>query len=429
MKTSSSGRLTLPSRLLLLVLLPAWPAAGSAGAADATRTARLQPKTNAPSVASIDAAAHPSLQAAIDALPAGGGTVRIPPGTYEISTPLILGTGDVLIEGAGAATHIINRNGDRQPALLIRHQDHPKSPRSSKARLWRVTLANFRVSGTKDSGDGIRAEGVDEIYVHGVAVDHHGGNGIVLRDCYEDPRLVANIITYNAATGLLLEGCHDIVVSANQFEENQDALRCLDSFNLCMTGNNLDDHLRHGVVIENTYGSIVTGNMIEECNGTAIILDRDCYSITISANTIAHHLGGGVHLPDAWGCAISGNTFTLVHADSIRVGPGSGRLAISGNNFSNSFIGGKARRPPTDKDPMRRDAGTGIMLDGTSDIAITGNTFGGLTTPAVTAKNGCQRLLITNNVVTDVNRGAPAGGRAIDAGDAKESIIKDNIGG
>ena len=368
------------------------------------------------------------LQAAIDALPATGGIVRIPAGTYEINAPLVIRTGDVRLEGAGAATHIVNRNAQKQPAILIKHPGYGKTPRDAKARLWRVTLGNFRVSGSKESGDGIRAEGVDEIYVHGVAIDHHGGNGLVLRDCYEDPRLVGNILTYNAAAGVLLEGCHDIVVSANQFEENQDALRCLDSFNLCMTGNNLDDHLRHGVVIENTYGSIVSGNMIEECNGTAIILDRDCYGITVAANTIAHHLGGGVHLPDAWGCAITGNTFPLVHADSIRVGPGSGRLTISGNNFSNSFIGGKDKRPPTAKQPMGRDAGTGIMLDGTTDIAITGNTFGGLTTPAVTAKNGCQRLLITNNVITDVNRGAAPGAKAIDAGDAKQSIIKDNIG-
>jgi hypothetical protein len=68
------------------------------------------------------------------------------------------------------------------------------------------------------------------------------------------------------------------------------------------------------------------------------------------------------------------------------------------------------------------------MLDGTSDVAITGNMFGGLSTPAITAKNGCQRLLITNNVITDVNRAA-AGAKAIERGDAKDSIIKDNIGG
>jgi parallel beta-helix repeat protein len=361
------------------------------------------------------------LQAAIDALPATGGVVRIPAGTHEITVPIVIASGDVRLEGAGAATHIVNRATSRSPALHVRHPNYAKNPRDSKARIWRVTLANFRISGTKESGDGIRAEGVDEIFLTGVAVDHHGGNGVVLKDCYEDPRIVSNIITYNAAAGVLLEGCHDIVVSANQFEENQDALRCLDSFNLCMTGNNLDDHLRHGVVIENTYGSIVSGNMIEECNGTAVILDRDCYGITVSANTIAHHLEGGVHLLDAWGCAISGNTFPLVHADSVRVGPNSGRLVISGNNFSNSFIGGKDKRPPTGKSAMQRDAGTGILLDGTSDIAITGNMFGGLSTPAVTTKNGCQRILITNNVIMDVNRGAPSGAKAIERGDARDS--------
>jgi parallel beta-helix repeat protein len=381
------------------------------------------------SLAAADTAARFNLQAAIDALPASGGVVRIPAGVHEITSSLVLSTGDVRIEGAGAATHIVNRNTAGQPALHLRHKGYLDNRRDRNTRLWRVTLANFRVSGTKESGDGIRAEGVDEIYLTGVAVDHHGGNGIVLKDCYEDPRLVGNIITYNAAAGVLLEGCHDIVVSANQFEENQDALRCHDSFNLCMTGNNVDDHLRHGVVIENTYGSIVSGNMIEECNGTAVILDRDCYGITVSANTIAHHLGGGVHLPDAWGCAITGNTFPLVHSDSIRVGPDSGRLTISGNNFSNSYIGGKDKRLPTGKSAMQTDAGTGIMLDGTSDVAITGNTFGGLTTPAITAKNGCQRLLVTNNVITDVNRGAKSGAQAIVRGDARDSIIKDNIGG
>ncbi|MEQ2006132.1 MAG: right-handed parallel beta-helix repeat-containing protein [Limisphaerales bacterium] len=365
------------------------------------------------------------IQAALDALPPAGGMVRIPAGTYELKQPLVVRMGDVKLEGAGAATHLINRLPGRQPAIVIKHPDYPQV---RKARLWRVMLADFRVSGTKESGDGIRAEGVDEIYLRGVAVDHHGGHGIVLRDCYEDPRLIGNIITYNAAAGLLLEGCHDIVVNANQFEENQDAVRCLNSFNLCMTGNNLDDHLRHGVVIENTYGSIVSGNMIEECNGTAIILDRDCYGITISANTIAHHVGGGVHLPDAWGCAITGNTFPLVHAGSIRVGPGSGRLTISGNTFSNSFIGGKTKRPATHKDPMGRDAGTGIVLEGTRDIAITGNMFGGLDTPAVTARDGCTRLLIANNLVTDVNRGAPPGTAAIVLGDATECIVKDNLG-
>ena len=155
----------------------------------------------------------------------------------------------------------------------------------------------------------------------------------------EDPRICDSLLTYNKKTGLNIVGCHDIVVNANQFEENQDAVRCIDGFNLCMTGNNLDDHLGDGVVIENTYGSVVSGNMIEECNGTAIILDRDCYGITLSANVIAHEVNGGIDLRDAHGCSVSANTFTIVKKDAVRVGPASGRITVSGNNFSDSYIG------------------------------------------------------------------------------------------
>src|SRR4029453_6062750 len=123
-----------------------------------------------------------------------------------------------------------------------------------------------------------------------------------------------------------------IVVSGNHFEENQDALVCVDSFNLCMTGNNLDDHVRDGVVIENTYGSVVSGNMIEECNGRAIVLDRDCYGITLSANVIAHEVQGGIDLVDAHGCTVSANTFTIVKENALRIGPAPGGSTVTGKN-------------------------------------------------------------------------------------------------
>jgi len=166
-----------------------------------------------------------------------------------------------------------------------------------------------------------------------------------------------------------------------------------------MTGNNLDDHLRHGVVIENTYGSVVSGNMIEECNGTAIILDRDCYGITLSSNVIAHEVGGGIDLKDAHGCAVSANTFTIVKENALRIGPSSSRITVTGNSFSSSFIGeGKDKRGDRDR------SAAGITLESTSDIAISGNLFSGLTTDAVTwAGRPSKRVLFSNNIVTDVN--------------------------
>lgn len=373
----------------------------------------------------IEAAKFASLQAAFDAVPTNGGMVLLPPGTFELREPLVLTSGETRVEGAGASTHLINRNTNGEPALILRPKDIAKNPRS---RIWRVQLGNFRLSGNTNSGDGVFAHGINEIFLHGLSVDRHGANGIHLKDCYEDPRVSDSIITYNARNGLLIDANHDIVVNGNHFEENQDAVRCVDSFNLCMNGNNVDDHLRHGVVIENTYGSVLSGNMIEECNGTAVILDRDCYGITVSANVIAHHLGGGVHLLDAWGCAVSANTFVLVHSNSVLVTSNSGRHTITGNNFSNSYIGeGKDKRPAEHKNPMSRDEATGILLQSTSDIVISGNQFSGLSGQAVVSEGVSQRVSVTGNIISDWGRKLSKKKSAIDLGRAQFSLERDNL--
>jgi parallel beta-helix repeat protein len=338
----------------------------------------------------IDASSYESLQAALDALPPDGGAVRLPPGVFEIDQPLRLSAEDVLLEGAGTATHIKNVNTEGNAALVI-------EPPEGKKSIWRIRLANFRVTGNPDSGHGIVARQVDEVFIEGVTVSYHGGHGILLDHCYEDPRICDSLITYNKQTGLALDGCHDIVVCGNQFEENLDALTCTDSFNLCMSGNNLDDHLRHGVVIENTYGSVVSGNMIEECQGTAIVLDRDCYGITLSANVIAHNSGGGIDLRDAHGCAVSANTFTIVPQRALVIGPNSGRITVGANNFSDSYIGVSEKRAEDDQ------AASGVVLDGTSDIALSGNLFSGLDgAPVATTEKSPRRVLLSDNVLTDV---------------------------
>ncbi len=374
----------------------------------------------------FDASRFDSLQAAFDAVPTNGGVVYLPPGNYELTQPLVVRTPETRIEGAGASTHLINRNTEGQPALHIRPDDYAKNKR---ARMWRVQIGNFRISGSAKSGDGLLCQGIQEVFIHGLSVDHNGGHGINLENCYEDPRVSDSILTYNAEAGLNIHSGHDIVVNANHFEENQDAVRCADSFNLCMNGNNLDDHLRHGVVIENTYGSVLSGNMIEECNGTAVILDRDCYGITISANVIAHELEGGVNLKDAHGCAVSANTFVIVHKFGVRVGPDSDRIAITGNSFSNSYMGdGKDKRPAEHKSPMSRDAGGGVIVDNASHVNIIGNTFTGLSARAVEARGKAEKLIISANIVTDINRRAKEKLPAFDLGAARaSSIVKDNL--
>ena len=372
----------------------------------------------------IDAAKFKTLQAALDAVPAAGALVKLPPGRFELTEPLWVHTEDTRLEGAGTATHLINKNEEGQPALLLRAKDYAKS----KKKLWRIQLGNFRISGNPKSGDGLLAEGINEIFIQGVSIDHNGGHGINLVTCTEDPRVSDNLITYNARSGLNIQAGHDIVVNANQFEENKDGLSCLDSFNLTMNGNNLDDHLRHGVVIENTYGSVLSGNMIEECNGTAIILDRDCYGITISANVIAHELGGGVDLRDAWGCAVSANTFTIVHQFGVRVGKNSGRITITGNNFCNSHIGGGVRRAEgKGKSLWHNDEGTGVILNETKSVVITGNTFTGMSHEAVKSTGKSERIIVLGNIFHDGSRRSEKKLPAISLPGALNTLVKDNL--
>jgi parallel beta-helix repeat protein len=164
-----------------------------------------------------------------------------------------------------------------------------------------------------------------------------------------------------------------------------------------MTGNNLDDHLGDGVVIENTYGSVVSGNMIEECQGTAIVLDRDCYGITLSANVIAHN-GGGIDLRDAHGCSVSANTFTIVKKGALVIGPDSGRITVTGNNFSDSYIGqSQVKRASDDR------VAAGMILRGTSDIAVVGNLFASVRPKALGVEGEpTRRVLFSDNVLVDV---------------------------
>jgi hypothetical protein len=407
-------RNSLAAALLLVAVGLAASVGAGAPAAEAQKPAAV-----------IFAAEYPNLQAAFDAVPEAGGVVMLPPGDFRLTEPLVLSRSNTRVIGSGAATCLLNCNTQGKPAMIIRPPHEEGKPIE---KLWRVQLADFRICGDPEavdakstkpkSGDSLLAEDVNELFVHNLSVDHNGGHGINLVRCLEDPRVSDSIITYNAAAGLNILGGHDVVVNANQFEENQDAVRCIDSFNLCMNGNNLDDHLGDGVVIENTYGSVLSGNMIEECAGIAVTMDRDCYGNTVSANVIAHNAGGGVDLRDAWGCAVSANTFTMMANKGLVVGPASGRITITGNNFSNSHIGGKVKRD---------DPATGVFLIGASDVVISGNIFTGMAGGAINTEGECRRIVMAANIMTDLNRHSETKLPAADLGGAQQTATAGNI--
>jgi hypothetical protein len=345
----------------------------------------------------IEAVDYPSLQAAIDGVPPSGGVVRLPPGEFVIDQPLIIHQTDFHLEGAGTATHIRNDNRDGRPAIILRSLAKDRgNPRQWEA-CWRITLSNFRLTGNERSGHGIEAYRINELFIQGVTISQHGGDGISTHFCYEDMRLSDALITYNRGAGLRAQGNHDTIVSATQFEENLHGVCFIDGFNLTLSGNNIDDHLGHGVVIENSMGSLVTANMIEQCAGGGVVLARDVFGTTLSGNILAQNFGGGIDLRDAHGVAVAGNSFVRCKQFGVRVASASGRVAIQGNAFCDSFAGeGPRQTGPRGKNPNVNEA-AGVLLEATQQVTLSGNSMSGLVTRAWTQVGACQDIVEQGN--------------------------------
>jgi hypothetical protein len=380
-------------------------------AGEPTKLEPFQP--GAAGAALVDAAQFDSLQKAFDALPEGGGKVVIPPGRHEITEPLVVRKGDVMIEGGGTSTNIVNRNEEGKPALVV-------EPPEGVERLWRVQVCDLRITGNPKSGAGLILKNVDEVLVSRVAVEHNGGDGAILDYCYEDPRVSDSLFNYNKGTGLNVLRCHDIIVSANQFEENMDAVHCIDGYNLTMTGNNVDDHLGNGVVVENTYGSIIASNMIEECNGHGVVLRGACYGDAISANTIADCQTNGVRLEGVRDITISANTFVLEAQEAIVATGGACQLTITGNTFNRYSFDTTKRH--------KLMPAQGILLEGAHDVTVSGNTFTYMLKEAIRATGDAnKRLNITGNTILNASAENPGKYDAVYLANLSDSIIAHNI--
>ncbi len=102
-------------------------AAAVAGSLMVSWTWASAQETGGPAV--IRAEGYPNLQAALDALPAAGGTVVLPPGEFRLEQPLVLTRGNTRVVGAGAATCLLNV-GEGKPTLIVRPADIEKNPRA-----------------------------------------------------------------------------------------------------------------------------------------------------------------------------------------------------------------------------------------------------------------------------------------------------------
>jgi len=273
-----------------------------------------------------------AIQAALDAVPAGGGLVFVPRGVYRVLIPNITVSGTQLVgEGDGSCLKLVDSPGSVSGgATVLRINRDGVDP------IENVRIANLQIDGNKSTFGSVSASAE--------GIDSDNTVNLTIENCY----------------------IHDV---------NGDAIDC-DGNNpgLQIRNNRIKDGNLQALHIYGANDAIVTGNQIENCSNTPDALATHPVDflafgtnvpdgIIFSNNTI-RGCGGGLDVRSVQGILVEGNAITDTTTD---ISLGDGILVRSSGSGIN-------RRIVVRGNYIRNTAANGILVTG-SNIVIEGNTI------------------------------------------------------
>ena len=110
-------------------------------------------------------------------------------------------------------------------------------------------------------------------------------------------------------------------------------------------------------------------------------------------------------------------------SDAVRVGPDSGRITLSANSFSDSFIGAAThKRQDNDREAA------GLVIQGPADVLVNGNAFTGISSQAINVETVTKkaRAAITANYFVDTRPGVESVSLTEVAADRNYLVEPDN---
>ncbi|TWI01766.1 parallel beta helix pectate lyase-like protein [Luteimonas cucumeris] len=274
-----------------------------------------------------------SFQAAIDALPADGGTVHVPAGTYLIDpTRSVKLRSRVHLEMAGDATLQAKANAAPRAYVLLAQQ------------LEDVEISGGRIVGDRHShlgkdgewGHGIRVRGCTRVTIRNIRISDCWGDGIsaggiMLKGRPSRPGrdlLIDNATcTGNRRQGLTIGSYRGAHVRGGEFSDTGGTAPA--------AGIDIepDTDVARDVLIE---GCLVRGN-----RGPGIQLYKRAAAVTIRKCTIERNRGDGILAVTAIDCVFSGNVIRNNGARGVSLRAGSRDVRISDNRFVGNLDGGR----------------------------------------------------------------------------------------
>jgi hypothetical protein len=201
------------------------------------------------------------IQRALDALPAGGGEVMLPPGTIEVSQPIVLRRDFQTLRGGGAATILRLADNANCPVIIMGEPvNHPQT-----------TVAHLRVSDLYV--DGNRSHQQRELWKISGEGSELRNNGILVQGVSDSA--VENVTTARCRSGGLVTtlGVRRLTVRGLDAFDNQfDGLACYQTTDSLFTELFLHDNPGAGISLDLAFNSNVVSHAILAGNDLGIFM-------------------------------------------------------------------------------------------------------------------------------------------------------------
>jgi parallel beta-helix repeat protein len=289
---------------------------------------------------------HVEIQAALDALPASGGEVKLLDGTYNIEVALVLDSYQTL-QGQGRSTILTTTTIDL---------DIITATGGAGTEKVGIVITDLCIDG--NAGGVANDDGILWTYVDNSKVLH----------CW---------ILDNGEHGINLINCDNNIIIDNDLEGSANGVLSTTSTRNLIAINYIKNH-GVGISLASTSDSNdIIGNVIIATTVSAIKLNS-CDSNTISANTVVSNTGKGIYLTlGSLANTIVGNNCFGNTGIAIQVEDSSNDNTITGNSCVNSsldgiFVTGSLRN--TINGNTVKGNGYGIEVTSSADYtSVTGN--------------------------------------------------------
>ena len=486
------------------VVTAASPAAVASAATAQGHNAFRPDTTQSETVSTLSDSGAGSLRAAIEAAnSAAAGTATditfSVHGTITLASALPAITNEVIIDGTSAPTHtaggapVVEINCDGQAGLQF-------SAGSADSELLGVAVDDASGNGVTLGADAITLNG-DYIGLDlaGAADGNHGDGVFVSSDSSEDviglnssgdSGVVANVISGNTGSGLVLSGARDNTVAANRIGTNPAGSAAIANggngiwLTQGANGNEIGgtEYIDAATSQQNnptgSKGTVTPvfvvpplGNLVSGNSGDGVLIDMGSRDNVLNGNFIGTtadgdaaigNSGNGVSIIGANGNSLVGckvvndpfvyynvvsgnklNGLLVTNSDNTTVqgnffGVGANNTSAVGNNGNGILVNGSSENTVVGGViPLGNVSGdntlNGVEVAGTASKFITFNTFGGLLAFKGAAPNGNDGLLVTStggDIVARTNVFSGNTGNGIElAGGATGVTVDPNIVG